>query len=125
MLVISPCCINLFKDLHEKGVFLDGNTFHIECLRFCFAASIQLHWSTHHVRPSPHDATPGKPDELFFFQEHSGCVLIPILQAQVDDDVSQCDSANAAEENDYQEYFKYVCVLQNIGMKILINPIIL
>ena len=105
-------------------MFLDGNAFHIECLWFCFNKVIQqdldfvkLHWNTHHILPSRHDTTPGKPDELFFLQEHSGCEdqLIPILQAQVDDVVSQYDFANAAVENDYQEYFKYVCDLQGLS----------
>ena len=116
--------INLFKDLRDRGVFLDGNMFHMECLWFCFSKVIQqdldfvkLHWNTHHIRPSRHDTTPGKPDELFFLPEHSRCEdqLIPLLQTQIDDVVSQYDFANAADENDFQEYFKYVCDLQSLS----------
>jgi hypothetical protein len=116
--------INFFKDLRDRGVFLDGNTFHIECLWLCFNKVIQqdldfvkLHWNTHHIRPSRHDTIPGKPDELFFLPEHSGGEdqLIPILQTQVDDVVSHSDFANPAEQNDYQEYFKYVCDLQALS----------
>ena len=77
----------------------------------------KLHWNTHHIRPWQHDTTPGKPDELFFLPELSRCEdqLIPVLQTQVDDVVSQYDFANAANENDYQAYFKYVYNLQSLS----------
>ena len=90
--------INFFKDLCDRGVFLDGNTFHMECLWFCFNEVLQqdfdfikLHWNTHHIRPSRHDTIPGKPDELFFLPELSGGEdqLLPVTEAQLDDVVSQ------------------------------------
>ena len=77
---------------------MDGNTFHMECLWFCFNEFLQqdfdfikLHWNTHHIRPSRHDTIPGKHDELFFLPELSGGEdqLLPITEAQLDDVVSQ------------------------------------
>ena len=116
--------INFFKDLYDRGVFLDGNTFHMECLWFCFNEVLQqdfdfikLHWNTHHIRPSRHDTIPGKPDELFFLPELSGGEdqLLPVTEAQLDDVVSQHAFVNAPQENDYQAYFKYICDTQALA----------
>ena len=130
---------NLFKDLCDRGVFLHGNVFHIKCLWFCFNKVIQqdldfvkLHWNTRHIRPSRHDTTPGKPDELFFLPELSGCEdqLIPILQTQVDDVISQFDFSNAAEEKTTKHTVNMFVILnlyqnQKPGMKLLTYFIIL
>ena len=33
---------------------------------------VVLHWNTHYIWQSRHDAVPGRPDELFFLPERSG-----------------------------------------------------
>ena len=116
--------INFFKDLCDRGVLLDGNTFHMECLWFCFNEVIQqdlnfvkMHWNTHHIRPSRYETVSGKPDELFFLSERHGVVdqLRPIAETQMEDVISQNDLACSDEDNDYQEYFKYVCDLESLS----------
>lgn len=71
--------INFFKDLTDNGALNMANTMHKESLWFCFNHIIQsdldfvtLHWNTHYIRPSRHETTPGRPDELFFLPERSG-----------------------------------------------------
>lgn len=71
--------INFFKDLVDRGVFLPGNIYHNECIRFCFNELLQhdldfvvLHWNTHYIQQSRHDTVPGRSDELFFLPERSG-----------------------------------------------------
>ena len=107
--------INLFKDLHDRGVFVDGNIYHTECLWFCFNEVIQheldfikLHWNAHYIRPPRDDTIPGKPDELFFLTECCGVEdqLHPVSGTQVDNIGPQYDLVNPTLDNDHQEYFK-------------------
>ena len=114
--------INFFKDLRDRGVLLDGDTYHMECLWFCFNEVIQqdldfvkLHWNTHHIRPSRHDIIPGRSDELFFLPELSEDQLQPVNETRVEDIVSQYGFVNPPEDNDHQDYFKYVCDLQALS----------
>ena len=78
---------------------------------------VKLHWNTHHIRPSRHDTIPGRPDELFFIPELSGDEdqLQPVNETQVEDIVSQYGFVNPPEDNDHQDYFKYVCDLQALS----------
>ena len=58
----SSWWISFFKDMSESGLLSLGDTFHLECLWFCFAKVIQAdldkvtnHWNKYHIRHSRHD----------------------------------------------------------------------
>ena len=90
----SSWWISFFKDMSESGLLSLGDTFHLECLWFCFAKVIQAdldkvtnHWNNHHIKHSRHDTVSGMPDVLFFLLVYSGATdcLVPVTQAQVDE----------------------------------------
>ena len=75
----STWWINYFKDLIEKDEFHPGNQLEEEALWYCFSRILQEdldlvreHWNTHRIRDSKHDTVPGRPDELFFYQNVIG-----------------------------------------------------
>lgn len=59
----SSWWLSFFKDMSESGLLNLGDTFHLECLWFCFTKVIQAdlekvtyHWKNHHIRHSRHDS---------------------------------------------------------------------
>ena len=60
-------------------MYISGNTYHDECIWFCFNEILQrdldffrTHWNTHRIRQSRNETVAGKPDELFFLSERFG-----------------------------------------------------
>ena len=106
--------IDLFKDLSESGSLQLGNTYHMECLWFCFSRVLQNdlnkvkdHWNSHYIRRSGHGTVPGVPDIMFYLPEQSGAVdcLVPVSQTQMNEMENLYDTE--LEDNIYYEYFEY------------------
>ena len=85
--------------MSESGLLNLGDSFHLECLWFCFAKVIQAdldkvkdHWNSHSMH-SRHDTVSGVPDVFFFLPEYSGATdcLVPLTQAQVDEIDQYCE----------------------------------
>ena len=115
--------INFFKDLVDRGVFLPGNIYHNECIRFCFNELLQhdldfvvLHWNTHYIQQSRHDTVPGRPDELFFLPERSGGEnhLQYTTPQELEEMRNSADPGPIDNDNDYQQYYQYVCEQEQI-----------
>ena len=72
---------------------------------------IMEHWSTHYIRQSRCDTIAGKPDVLYHLPESVGALnyIKPVTEVQIEDMPQHCDDAQEDNDNDYQEYFKYVC----------------
>lgn len=116
----SSWWISFFKDMSESGVLNLGDTFHMECLWFCFKKVIQAdldkvkdHWNSHYIRKSRHDTVPGVPDILFYLPEYSGSrnCLQHVTQAQIDELEEQCHCPD--EVDIYTEYFETVFESEN------------
>ena len=114
--------INFFKDLSDNGVYINGDTYHDECLWFCFNEILQqdldffrIHWNTHRIRQSRHDTVAGKPDELFFMPESFGGEdqMQPVTDAQLEVVASHCEEPIV--DNDYYSYFTCVVELQRLA----------
>lgn len=116
----SSWWISFFKDMSESGVLNLGDTFHMECLWFCFMKVIQAdldkvkdHWNSHYIRKSRHDTVPGVPDILFYLPEYSGSrnCLQHVTQAQIDELEEHCHFPD--EVDIYTEYFETVFESEN------------
>ena len=114
--------INFFKDLSDNGVYMNGDTYHDECLWFCFNEILQqdldffrIHWNTHRIRQSRHDTVAGRPDELFFMPESFGREdhMQPVTDAQLEVVASHCEEPIV--DNDYHSYFTYIVDLQRLA----------
>ena len=117
--------INFFKDLSDRGIYISGNTYHNECLWFCFNEILQkdldffrIHWNTHYIRQSRHDSIGGKPDELFFLPEHFGGEdqIQPVTDEQMAVVASLCEEPIV--DNDYLSYFNYIIETQQLAKPI-------
>ena len=112
--------IDLFQDMCQRGILELGNTYHIECLWFCYSKIIQQElynvkdqWNSHNIRKSQHATVAGIPDLLFFIPEYYGgenclCEVSHAKLLQLEGSI-QCEES----ENIYQEYFEYVCEMKN------------
>ena len=109
--------INFFKDMIERGVLNTANPLHMECLWFCFSGilkqeldSIKEHWNSHYIRWSRHDTIAGKPDVLYYLSESAGAKnhIKPVTTAQFEDMSQHCDESEESEDNNFQEYFKFI-----------------
>ena len=90
-------------------------TLHKECLWFSFAELIQqdldfvkIHWNTHYIHQSRHDAVPGKPDELYFLPD----LLRPVSPEKLEEARMKCKTTDS--KNDFQEYFNRVLSLLDV-----------
>ena len=67
--------MNFFKDLNDNCALILASAMHKENIWFCFNHIIQTDLDfvkLHYIRPSRHETTTGRPDELFFLPEGSG-----------------------------------------------------
>ena len=69
--------INFFKDLRDSGIYIDHDTLHRECLKFCFMPilrnelySIAKLWNIKAIQVKKNaEVLGGKPDVMFFLPE--------------------------------------------------------
>ncbi|EDO47548.1 predicted protein [Nematostella vectensis] len=111
----STWWMNLFKDMIEKAVHT-ADKLHLECLWFCFAELLQNDlkrvgdsWNTHYIRKSRHDTVAGRPDAIFHLPESYGGIdnlLVPV--SQHDMSYAYTHLVQQDEDDEYQEYFRYV-----------------
>ena len=103
--------------MSESGLLNLGDSFHLECLWFCFAKVIQAdldkvkdHWNSH-SRHSRHDTVSGVPDVFFLLPEYSGATdcLVPLTQAQVDEIDQYCELKRQFFRSSAETHCKDVC----------------
>ncbi|EDO46160.1 predicted protein [Nematostella vectensis] len=103
-------------DMIEKAVLNTADKLHLECLWFCFAELLQNDlkrvgdsWNTHYIRKSRHDTVAGRPDAIFHLPESYGGIdnlLVPV--SQHDMSYAYTHLVQQDEDDEYQEYFRYV-----------------
>jgi len=69
--------ISYFKDLRDRGIFIDSDPLQVECLRYCYGHVLQYElntiaeeWNRHHIRKQKNSELPaGKPNVMYFLPE--------------------------------------------------------
>lgn len=80
---------------------------------------IREHWNSHYIRWSRHDTVAGRPDVLYHLPESFGAAncIKPVTKVQIEDMFQHCADAKE-HDNDYQEYFNYIC---NNELRVLLS----
>lgn len=68
------------------------------------------HWNSHYMRRSRYDTIAGKPDVLYYLPETVGAAnhIKHVTAVQIEDMSQHLDQSQEGEDNDFQEYFKFI-----------------
>eukprot|EP00794_Sanderia_malayensis_P018332 gene18332-20154_t len=102
--------------MSDSGIADLTSQYEKECLWFCFSNHLQAslnemkdHWNTHYIRGSRHETVKGRPDSLYYLPEnHDSTPHLKAIVPLTEFEYANNHLVDEDEDNDFQEYFKYV-----------------